>query len=332
MFNTFINNIQKYQREGIRFAVVQVIDKKAPSSSKVCDKAIVLENGQLIGWIGGGCVKGIVIREALKVLQTNKHQRVRIAPDKKENNSENLINYTMSCYSEGEVEVLIEPFDSLPEIIVVGKSTIAMKLVEIAVAADFKVTVMAKEADINHFPTATSIHSKVNFDPIKKAKNTYIIIASQGENDEENVASALQTTIPYVGLISSNKKVKKIKTFLTKAKLSPQRINDLRSPVGIDINAKQPAEVAISILADIIRNYRKTPPMSCCQSSLKNQLHKEESKEFSKEYYINPVCNVPVSKKNPKHILEYQGEKVFFCCDGCKISFEKNPELYLPAK
>ena len=54
--------------------------------------------------------------------------------------------------------------------------------------------------------------------------------------------------------------------------------------------------------------------------------------KFTEEYYINPVCGVPVSKKSPKHIIDYQGEKVYFCCDGCKVSFEKNPSQYIAEK
>ena len=321
MFSALINNIEEYQAKGVRFAVVQVIDKKAPSSSKVSDKAIVLENGELIGWIGGGCVKGIVIREALKVLQTNEHQRIRVAPDNIEHHSQNLINYSMSCYSDGAVEFLIEPFDPMPELIVVGKSKIAEKLIELATVADFKVTLMAK-----------SIQSEVTFEGMKNLKNKYVVIASQGEADEENVFKALQTSIDYIGLISSAKKVKKIKTFLATTELSSDRINELRSPVGIDINAKQASEVAISILADIIQEYRKKPPQSCCDTPTGNCDKEENSKAFNEEFYINPVCNVPISKKSPKHILEYLGNKVFFCCDGCKLSFEKNPEQYLQSK
>jgi len=294
MFSALINNIEEYQAKGVRFAVVQVIDKKAPSSSKVSDKAIVLENGELIGWIGGGCVKGIVIREALKVLQTNEHQRIRVAPDNIEHHSQNLINYSMSCYSEGAVEFLIEPFDPMPELIVVGKSKIAEKLIELATVADFKVTLMAK-----------SIQSEVTFEGMKNLKNKYVVIASQGEADEENVFKALQTSIDYIGLISSAKKVKKIKTFLATTELSSDRINELRSPVGIDINAKQASEVAISILADIIQEYRKKPPQSCCDTPTGNCDKEENSKAFNEEFYINPVCNVPISKKSPKHILEY---------------------------
>ena len=56
------------------------------------------------------------------------------------------------------------------------------------------------------------------------------------------------------------------------------------------------------------------------------------SSTFQDEFFINPVCNVPVSKTNPKHIIEYEGEKVFFCCDGCKNTFEKNPTQYISNK
>ena len=50
------------------------------------------------------------------------------------------------------------------------------------------------------------------------------------------------------------------------------------------------------------------------------------------DYYINPVCGVPVDKNNPKHVIEYKGESVYFCCDGCKVKFEKNPEKYIEAR
>ena len=209
----------------------------------------------------------------------------------------------------------------MPELIVVGKLKIAEKLMDLATVADFKVTLMAK-----------SIQSEVTFEGMKNLKNKYVVIASQGEADEENVFKALQTSIDYIGLISSAKKVKKIKTFLATTELSSDRINELRSPVGIDINAKQASEVAISILADIIQEYRKKPPQSCCDTPTGNCDKEENSKAFNEEFYINPVCNVPISKKSPKHILEYLGNKVFFCCDGCKLSFEKNPEQYLQSK
>ena len=92
--------------------------------------------------------------------------------------------------------------------------------------------------------------------------------------------------------------------------------------------------MAISILAEIIEHFRagsraEPEPATQAASTPGPSEAAAASDKFSEEYYINPVCNVPVSKKNPKHVIDYKGERVYFCCDGCKVSFEKNPAQYI---
>lgn len=336
MFSELAIKLQEYLEQGLNLAVAQVIDREAPCSSKVTDKAIILETGELVGWIGGGCVRGIVIKEALEVIKTKRYRKVRISPEGGESSTNNFKNYIMSCQSGGTVEVIIEPVFPLPEVIVVGKSNIARKLAILAASADFKVTAMARDADQHIFPLAAVVSDEVDFGGINNFNNTYIVVATQGEDDEENVFKALSTSAEYVGYVSSKKKSKQIKEYLEGKELSSKRIESLKSPVGFDINAKLAGEVAISILAEIINDFRteKTEDGACCGSSKeqKEQVKKaiESNDAFSEEYYINPVCGVPVSRKSPKHVIEYKGEAVYFCCDGCKISFEKNPSQYIP--
>ena len=336
MFNELAIKMQEYLEQGANFAIAQVIGREAPSSSKVTDKAIILESGELIGWIGGGCVRGIVIKEALDVIRTKRYRRVRISPEGGLSSSNNIKNYIMSCQSGGTVEVMIEPVFPLPELIVVGKSNIARKLAAIATTADFKVTAMAKDADKYMFPLASVVKDNVSFTDIKNFTNTYIVIATQGEDDEENVEKALSTAAKYVGYVCSSKKSDLLKQYLTSKEVSPKRIDALKSPVGFDINAKLAGEVAISILAEIVDDFRNEKPdtSDCCGSKMeqKEEPLQDEivNEKFTEEYYINPVCGVPVSKKSPKHIVSYKGENVYFCCDGCKVSFEKNPTQYIP--
>lgn len=336
MFSELAIKLQEYLEQGMNLAVAQVIDREAPCSSKVTDKAIILESGELVGWIGGGCVRGIVIKEALEVIKTKRYRKVRISPEGGESSTNNFKNYIMSCQSGGTVEVIIEPVFPLPEIIVVGKSNIARKLAILAASADFKVTAMARDADKHIFPVATVVSDQVDFSGIHNFSNTYIVVATQGEDDEENVFKALSTSADYVGYVSSKKKSKQIKEFLQGKDLTSERIESLKSPVGFDINAKLAGEVAISILAEIIKDFRteQSENTACCGSSKeqKEQVKKaiESNDKFSEEYYINPVCGVPVSKKSPKHVIDYKGEAVYFCCDGCKVSFEKNPAQYIP--
>lgn len=334
MFNELALQIEKHLAEGADFAVAQVIDRIAPSSGKVGDKALILQTGELIGWIGGGCVRGIVVKEALDVIKSKRFRRVRISPEGGTRETATYKEYVMSCQSKGTVEIMIEPVIPQPEIVVVGKSNIARKLVEMATAADFRVSVMAIDADSQTFPSAHVVSGSVNFESLRSIPNTHIVVTTQGEDDELSVKKALQTSVAYVGFVASARKSEDIKAYLKAEGISEERIAQLRSPVGLDINAKLASEVAISILAEIIDHFRnqKSETDSCCGSSKTADTTSTSAEDkFAEDYYINPVCNVPVSKKNPKHIVDYQGEKVYFCCDGCKVSFEKEPAKYMEA-
>ncbi len=339
MFNDLMLRMEEQLAKGSNFAVAQVIDRIAPTSGKVGDKALILDTGELIGWIGGGCVRGIVIKEALEVIKTKRFRRIRISPEGGMRETPNFKEYVMSCQSRGTVEVLIEPVIPQPEIIIVGKSNISRKLTAVAHAADMRVTVMSKDADLQMFPEAHDIREEVDFGGFNNLSNTYIIVTTQGEDDENSVLKAMQTSSRFVGFVASKKKSEDIKAFLSGQGVSEERISDLRSPVGLDINAKLASEVAISILADIVDHFRegdlsKASDSKSSSSATQNPKEKKseptpEEIKFAEEYYINPVCNVPVSKTSPKHVLEYKGEKVYFCCDGCKVSFEKNPAQYI---
>ena len=144
----------------------------------------------------------------------------------------------------------------------------------------------------------------------------------------------MQTTAQFIGFVSSRKKTKDIKDYLKNNGVNQNRIAQLRSPIGLDINAKLASEVSISILAEVIQHFRSGKPIQSEDYSVskKDSESNTISSTFQDEFFINPVCNVPVSKTNPKHIIEYEGEKVFFCCDGCKNTFEKNPTQYISNK
>ena len=276
MFNEIALKIEKYMARDSDFAIAQVIDRIAPSSGKVGDKAIILDTGDLIGWIGGGCVRGIIIKEALEVIKSKKFKKVRISPEGGTTENQNFKEYIMSCQSKGTVEILIEPVIVQPKLIIAGKSNIARNLLKLAIAADFKVVVVGNEIDSEMFPNASKIVDKLDFSQIEINKQTHIIVTTQGDRDKETVKKALKTEANYVGFVASKNKSEDIRNYLKEEGISIERINDLRSPVGFDIKAKLASEVAISILAEIINNYRtdlnyipaagKKQNKSCCDS------------------------------------------------------------------
>ena len=320
MYNDLIYQISKYMGQGEEFAVAQVIWREAPSSGKPGDKAIILKDGTMIGWIGGGCVKGIAIKEAHEAIRENKSRLVRINPDEVNGEEDsNHKTYRMTCHSGGTMELFIEPITPNPQLIIVGTSNIAMALSKLAIAANLRVNVLSNDVHKGMFPGVNNIHDRVDFSKINIDQNTFIVVATQGEDDEESIRKALETSCNYVGFISSLRKSVKIKEYLEQTELSANRINELKTPVGMDINAKLPEEIAISILAEIVELFRDP----------NRKVDNESDTVINDDSYINPVCGVSVSKKDAKHVLEYGAHTVYFCCDGCKVSFDTEPEKYI---
>jgi len=319
MYNDLIDQISKYMGQGEEFAVAHVIWREAPSSGKPGDKAIILKDGTIIGWIGGGCVKGIAVKEAREAIRENRSRLVRIDPDEVNSEDSSHKTYRMTCHSGGTMELFIEPITPNPQLIIVGKSNIARALSKLAIATNLRVHVFSNDVHKGMFPGVNNIHDRVDFSKINIDKNTFIVVSTQGEDDEESIRKALETSCNYVGFISSLRKSVKIKEYLEQTELSTNRINELKIPVGMDINAKLPEEIAISILAEIVQLFRDP-----------NRKEDQESDTaINDDTYINPVCRVAVSKKDAKHVLEYGAHTVYFCCDGCKVSFDTEPEKYI---
>ena len=319
MYNDLIYQISKYMEQGEEFAVAQVIWREAPSSGKPGDKAIILKDGTMIGWIGGGCVKGIAVKEAQEAIRENKSRLVRIDPDEGNSEDSSHKTYRMTCHSGGTMELFIEPITPNPQLIIVGKSNIARALSKLSIATNLRVHVLSNDVNKGMFPGVKNIYDRVDFSKINIDKNTFIVVATQGEDDEESIRKALETSCNYVGFISSLRKSVKIKEYLLQTELSANRINELKTPVGMDINAKLPEEIAISILAEIVQLFRDP----------NRKLDQESDTAINDDTYINPVCRVAVSKKDAKHVLEYGAHTVYFCCDGCKVSFDAEPEKYI---
>ena len=319
MYNDLIDQISKYMGQGEEFAVAHVIWREAPSSGKPGDKAIILKDGTIIGWIGGGCVKGIAVKEAREAIRENRSRLVRIDPDEGNSEDSSHKTYRMTCHSGGTMELFIEPITPNPQLIIVGKSNIARALSKLAIATNLRVHILSNDVHKTMFPGVNNIHDRVDFSKINIDENTFIVVSTQGEDDEDSIRKALETSCNYVGFISSLRKSVKIKEYLLQTELSANRINELKTPVGMDINAKLPEEIAVSILAEIVQLFRDP----------NRKVDQESDTAINDDTYINPVCRVAVSKKDAKHVLEYGTHTVYFCCDGCKVSFDTEPEKYI---
>jgi len=335
LFTDFIDTTKELHAKKIPFAMAIIVNRVVPSSGKPGDKAVILADGTVVGWIGGGCTRGIVIKEATLAIKEGKSRLVRISPNGDDRNDSGKIHYNMTCQSGGMVEIYIEPVLPKPNMIIMGKSHVAMALNKIAKAMDYTVSVVSSGADYVMFPGADVINDG-DLTPNMVLPDTCIVVCTQGDRDAFALKQAALSSASYVAFVASYKKGQAVFQELRADGITFDQLKKIKTPAGLDIKAKLPDEVAISILAQIIEHFRsegRTPDEETGQGTGSNMKSHSDADmlvpEVNAGIYINPVCGIPVEKVTAKHVLEYKGESVYFCCDGCKIQFEAEPGKYI---
>ncbi len=319
MFNHFLNKSAELVAQGESFAVATVVRCLPPTSGKPGDKAIVRVDGTIWGWIGGGCAQPVVIKEALKALAEGHPKLVRISPSPNGSDAgeEAIVDYTMTCHSGGSLDIYIEPVLPRPQIIILGRSAIAQALARLGSAAGYAVSAVAPEADAASFADANRI---TDLSKVKITSKTYIVVSTQGEDDEGALEQAAATGASYIAFVASKTKAHKVFEYLRNRGIAEEKLKQLRAPAGLDIGAKSPEEVAISILAEIIQEKAraaKTTAQPGAQLPVLNSGRKD------------PVCGMAVDPGKAKYKSEHKGTWFYFCCAGCKQVFDRKPEEYI---
>ncbi len=317
MHKKLLDKIAELQNQRQSYSLAQIVRRKIPSSGKPGDKAIITADGHIFGWIGGGCTRGIVLKESLAALKDGKPRFVHIGDEP--SSFPSTKTYHMTCHSGGTVEVYIEPNLPKPQIVILGRSHIGMALARISKAANFNVLAANIRPDKIEFETADTLIPLNDFNTSFITENTYITVCTQGEGDEDALEAAIKSGCKNIAFVASMKKANAIFRVLRQRGISFDQLKHIKTPAGLDIQAKLPEEVAISILAEVIQDIRKPNA----------EENISEHVQLGDDYYLNPVCKIPIQKSTAKHVLEYNNEKVYFCCDGCKVSFEKTPGAYV---
>src|SRR5271169_985992 len=316
MFDQFLSKADELLARGEPFAVALVVRYEAPISGKPGNKAIIRADGQLWGWIGGGCAQPVIVKEALKALADGQPRLVRISPSSSP--EEGIVDYTMTCHSGGTLDIYIEPVLPKPHVLILGRSPVAQTLCKLAKTVGYAVSVAAPDADRETFPDADLVQTNFDLAPLKITALTFIVVSTQGESDEEALEAALQTGSNYVAFVASKTKAGKTLETLKDGGLPADKLVKVRAPAGLDIQASSPEEIGVSILAEIIqvRKVNAVKPMS----NVVLPVLKQEARD--------PICGMAVDVNNAKYKSELQGVSFYFCCAGCKQTFDKQPERY----
>ena len=258
---------EQLRADGIPHAVATVVRTLSSTAAKPGMKAIVLENGDFAeGWLGGGCVTSAVRRAAQTAIETGEATLVCLRPEELLADESDGVMVTLArngCPSKGSMDIFVEPVVPLPELIVYGHGPVAVALSRIARGFGFTLTVCGDvdrdlvDADF-HFTSPADMRSN----PPSNA-DRYIVVATQGAGDIAALTSALAGSAAYAAFVGSRRKFASYGPKLLAAGVSQSRLDAVRSPAGVHINAVTPEEIALSIMAEIVqsrRAQRRTEP------------------------------------------------------------------------
>jgi xanthine dehydrogenase accessory factor len=321
MFDEFLRKASELRAADCPFAVAIVVKYQSPVSGKPGDKAIIQPDGKVWGWIGGGCVQPSVIREALMAMKEGSPRVVHIAPSTESEPEMGSVNYAMNCHGGGALDVYIEPVLPKSRILIFGRSPAAQSLSKLGKAVGYGISVVSHGATRELFPDADFVAKEITSGQIHNGSETFIVVATQGEHDEEALEQALCTDARYISFIASHAKAQKVISLMAEKGTSPQMLGRIKAPAGLSIGTSSPQEIAVSIIAEIIQTQKRCPP--------ENSSPQESGSKENSEPATDPVCGMAVDASGSTYQSEYEGRSFYFCCASCKQTFDKQPEKYL---
>jgi xanthine dehydrogenase accessory factor len=270
----------------VPFVHATVVRAQQPTSARAGDDAIVHADGSMEGFVGGHCAAGSVRTAALAAMADGRAILLRVVPDDASGYPDvpGAAVVTNPCLSGGALEIFLEPKLPLPLVSVVGSSPIADALSAIGTPAGFVV-----ERSAGTSPSAGTVA---------------VVVASLGEDEATPIRAALDAGIGYVGLVAGRRRGAAI---LDGLGLTEEERARVHTPVGLDIGAVGAEEIALSILAGLVKAIRRDG-LRAPTTAMAVQA-------------IDPVCGMTVAIGPDTPKLEIGGETYWFCSTGCRDAY-----------
>jgi xanthine dehydrogenase accessory factor len=246
-----LEEVLRLRREGKRAVMATIVHTNGSIPSFESSRMLVREDGSIVGTIGGGCVEAEVWAAAKDVLKAE-------APRKMVFNLNNEASFDNGLICGGTLEVFVEPILPTPTLYIFGGGHVSIALANAAYTVGFSIGVIDDReqfANKQRFPMAAEIYTDFedSFAKIKPNPSTYLLIVTRGHRDDMHVlAWAVKTGARYIGMIGSKRKVLSVYQALEREGYAPELFNRVNAPVGLDIGALTPEEIAVSITAELI--------------------------------------------------------------------------------
>jgi len=307
------------------FALATVVSARPPTSGKPGFKAIIRPNGEVTGWVGGSCTGRVLLSEALRSMEDGVPRLIRLSPDAEEGGmpTPGIVTRRLECESGGTMEIYVEPHLPEPELLVVGEAPVAKALAALGGFLGYRVTVVAPGARASDFPEGVRWEPDIERLSTLVTPGTFAVIASTGMYDETALKSILPRSPRYVGLVSSHRRGQAVHDSLRAEGLSEAELKRIRNPAGLDIAARDPEEIALSILSEITKVRRSEAPPPPAPTAVPPTKAAALSS-------VDPICGMEVEASSPLKAT-YQGVVYRFCSESCLAKFRRAPARYVPA-
>jgi xanthine dehydrogenase accessory factor len=275
------------------FVQATVVRAQKPTSAHAGDTALVRADGSIEGFVGGTCAEASVRDFGLRVLDRNQPLLLRIVPDAVSVPAEEgAVTVVNPCLSGGSVEIFLEPRVPAPRMLVVGDSPIAEALAQLGRPLGFAVDLVSGE------------------DAAPRADDAALVVASHGRGEAPALTAALRLGVPYVGLIASRIRGASV---LAALDVSDDRRARVHSPAGLDIGGRTAAEIALSVLAQLVAERRAAERVAATPTPATA---------------VDPVCGMTVAAVDSSLSATVDGVTTWFCCEGCRTAFLADPDRY----
>jgi len=275
------------------FVVATVVRAQRPTSVHSGDSALVLGDGTIEGFVGGACAEQSVRLHALRALETGEGLLLRILPgDDDAPAVEGAVSVQNPCLSGGSLEIFLEPVLPAPRVLVIGDTPIAQAVARLG--ADLDLDMVAVSGAVA--------------EPV--ADDLALVVAAHGRDELRALRLGLEAGVPYVGLVASRVRGAAVVAELGAEGVSEQRLAALETPAGLDIGARTPEEIALSILARVVAVRRGEHTLSVRVAA-----------PAQPATAIDPVCGMAVAAVEETAHIDVDGRRIYFCCDGCRSTW-----------
>jgi xanthine dehydrogenase accessory factor len=248
------------------FVLATVVRTVSVTAAKAGAKAIIRPDGTIVaGWIGGGCARGAVLKAAREALADGEPRMVSVQPEDvlaelgvKPGENRGGIRFASNlCPSQGTMDIFVEPVLPHPSLVIFGASPVALSLATLARQLGYHVTLAAPAGDVVAVPEADRLVEGFVLGELNQARR-FVVVSTQGKGDEAALRAAVTTKAEYHAFVGSRRKMAALREKLVADGTAQDALARVKAPAGLDLGAITPEEIAMSILAEITVQRRRS--------------------------------------------------------------------------